>query len=164
MAPDGKSVVFAGARSGNSDVYVQRVAGHNPTNLTQDSPDIDDQPVFPPDGSLIAFYSTREGGIFVMGATGESVRRVADFGFNPAWSPDGRLLAIADTTFEVPQSRPGFGKLWIVALPDGSRRTFQPTMRCRRDRQTPAASRTGRSGRAAAATFSRSPPMDPPFR
>lgn len=24
-----------------------------------------------------------------MGATGESVRRVTDFGFNPAWSPDG---------------------------------------------------------------------------
>jgi len=30
-----------------------------------------------------------------MGATGESVRRVADFGFNPAWSPDGKELVVA---------------------------------------------------------------------
>jgi serine/threonine protein kinase len=123
LSPDGKSVVFAGAASGNSDIYVQRVGGHNATNLTPDSPDIDDQPAFSPDGSLIAFHSTRGGGgIFVMGSTGESVRRVADSGFNPAWSPDGRSLAIADTTFEVPQSRPGFGKLRVVALADGSRR------------------------------------------
>jgi serine/threonine protein kinase len=123
LSPDGKSVVFASAASGNGDIYVQRVGGHNATNLTPDSPDIDDQPAFSPDGSLIAFHSTRGGGgIFVMGATGESVRRVADTGFNPAWSPDGRSLAIADTTFEVPQSRPGFGKLRVVALADGSRR------------------------------------------
>ena len=141
ISPDGKSIVFAGAASGNSDVYVQRVGGHNPTNLTQDSPDIDDQPAFSPDGSLIAFHSTRGGGgIFIMGATGESVRRVADFGFLPAWSPDGRSLAIADSTFEVPQSSPGFGKLWIVALADGSRRAL-PTDRAIQPAWSPDGSR-----------------------
>ncbi len=30
-----------------------------------------------------------------MGATGESVRRLTDFGYNPAWSPDGNEIACA---------------------------------------------------------------------
>jgi len=123
LSPDGRSVCFANALSGNMDIYVQRIGGHNPANLTKDSPDIDDQPAFSPDGARIAFHSTREGGgIFVMGATGESVRRVADFGYTPTWSPDSRYLAVSDAIFEVPQSRPGFGKLWIISLEDGSKR------------------------------------------
>ena len=44
-------------------------------------------PAFSPDGSLIAFHrADATGGIFVAGATGESVRRVTDTGFDPAWS------------------------------------------------------------------------------
>jgi hypothetical protein len=40
--------------------------------------------------------SEREGGgIFVMGATGESVRRLTDFGYHPAWSPDGRQRVVS---------------------------------------------------------------------
>ena len=39
-------------------------------------------PSFSPDGSLIAFHSDRDGGgLFVMGPTGESVRRVTEGGF-----------------------------------------------------------------------------------
>ena len=47
----------------------------------------------------IAFRSDRDGGgIFLMGATGESVRRLTDFGFRPAWSPDGSQIAFIRTT------------------------------------------------------------------
>src|SRR5688572_4637773 len=68
LAPDGSSVVYASAAGGNMDIYVQRIGGHNPTNLTKDSPDTDDHPAFSADGSRIAFHSTRGGGgIFVMG-------------------------------------------------------------------------------------------------
>jgi serine/threonine protein kinase/Tol biopolymer transport system component len=123
LAPDGKSVVYSSAVGGNMDIYAQRIGGHNRTNLTKDSPDIDDQPAFSPDGSRVAFHSTRGGGgIFVMGATGESVRRVSDFGYNPAWSPDSRFIVVSDTTFIVPQSRPRAGKLWVISVEDGSRR------------------------------------------
>ena len=34
------------------------------------------------------------GGIFIAGATGESVRRVTDSGFHPAWSPDGNIAGV----------------------------------------------------------------------
>jgi serine/threonine protein kinase len=123
LAPDGRSFSYSSVASGNPDIYVQRIGGHNATNLTKDSPDTDDQPAFSPDGSRIAFHATREGGgIFVMGATGESVRRLSDFGFNPAWSPDGRFLVVSEITFEVPQSRPGFGKLWVIAVEGGAKR------------------------------------------
>jgi Tol biopolymer transport system component len=72
------------------------VGGGNPLNLTQDSPEDDTQPAFSPDGQQIAFRSDREGGgLFLMGATGESVRRLTDIGYNPTWSPDGTKLAFA---------------------------------------------------------------------
>jgi hypothetical protein len=43
----------------------------HPHNLTRISDDDDDQPAFSPDGERIAFRSSRGGGIFVMGRTGE---------------------------------------------------------------------------------------------
>jgi Tol biopolymer transport system component len=123
LSPDGKLVAFASAAGGKVDIYVQRIGGHNATNLTSDSPDADDQPAFSPDGARIAFRSTRGGGgIFVMGATGESVRRLSDFGNNPTWSPDGRSVVVSDVGFQIPTSRPGVGKLWVLSVDDGSKR------------------------------------------
>ena len=56
---------------------LQSTTGQTPINLTADSTDDDDQPAFSPDGERIAFRSSRDGGgIFVMGRTGEAVRRV----------------------------------------------------------------------------------------
>src|SRR5262249_5423266 len=50
LSPDGKSVAYASQTSGNWDIYVQRVGGRNPLNLTRDSPAADTQPAFSPDG------------------------------------------------------------------------------------------------------------------
>jgi Tol biopolymer transport system component/DNA-binding winged helix-turn-helix (wHTH) protein len=101
LAPDGKSFVYASRASGNWDIYSQRVGGKNPVNLTGDSTADDTQPAFSPDGERIAYRSDRDGGgIFIMGASGENVRRITDFGYDPAWSPDGSEivcgLTIAD--------------------------------------------------------------------
>jgi hypothetical protein len=66
-------------------------------------------------GSQIAFRCERKGGgIFVMGATGESVRRVTDHGFDPAWSPDGQELVVAGEPLRDPMSRKGGRQLWAV--------------------------------------------------
>ena len=92
-----------------------------PINLTADSPADDDQPAFSPDGERIVFRSAREGGgLFVMGRTGEAVRRVTRAGFNPVWSPDGQQIAYTTYPQELrPQNTEGLSELWIVGA-DGS--------------------------------------------
>ncbi|MBW3566295.1 MAG: serine/threonine-protein kinase [Acidobacteria bacterium] len=116
LAPDGTTFAYVSSRGGNRDIYVQRVDGRTPINITKDSPADDDQPAFSRDGSQIAFRSDRDGGgIFVMGATGESVRRLTDFGYNPSWSPDGTRLVIATERTELtPRNREAMSDLWII--------------------------------------------------
>jgi serine/threonine protein kinase len=89
LSPDGRAFVYAGRGSHHWEIYFRRVGGQNPISLTKDSPSDNTQPAFSPDGEHIAFRSERDGGgLFVMGATGENVRRVTTVGYNPAWSPD----------------------------------------------------------------------------
>ncbi|TNF77282.1 MAG: serine/threonine-protein kinase [Acidobacteria bacterium] len=116
LSPDSKWVVYSGEGTGNHDIYLQRVGGKNPINLTEDWPDDDRQPAFSPDGELIAFRSSREGGgLFVMEPTGEAVRRVTRRGFNPAWSPDGNRLVFADESVELkPLNWQGRSELWVA--------------------------------------------------
>jgi eukaryotic-like serine/threonine-protein kinase len=115
LSPDGRSFVYASRAAGNWDIYLQRVGGKNPINLTKDSPTDDTQPAFSPDGEHIAFRSGREGGgIFVMGATGESARRLADFGFYPAWSPDARNIVCTTADFFWVEAREARGQLFII--------------------------------------------------
>jgi Tol biopolymer transport system component len=124
LSPDGKSMIYASYAAGNWDLYLQRVGGKNSINLTKDSPADDTQPAFSPDGELIAFRSEREGGgIFVMGATGESVKRLTDFGDNPAWSPDGKEIACADESIVEPGAlyNPD-SRIWAVNVATGERR------------------------------------------
>ena len=54
-----------------------------------------------------------------MGATGESVRRLTDFGFNPAWSPDGRRIAFATEGAFDPASRYSQSRLYTLDLATG---------------------------------------------
>lgn len=124
LSPDGKFVAYASDAGGRWDVYLLRVGGRNPINLTASSAADDRHPAFSPDGASIAFRSERDGGgIFVMGATGEAVRRLTDFGHNPAWSPDGTRLAVADESIDgYPYSRYTDSGLWVVDVETGEAR------------------------------------------
>ncbi len=117
LSPNGKSLLFV-AREGNDfDIFLQRVGGENPINLTADCASDDYDPAFSPDGERIAFRSQREGGgLFVMGATGESPRRVSKDGFDPAWSPDGTKLAFTTEDAIGPYSRATVAQLWEIEL------------------------------------------------
>jgi serine/threonine protein kinase/Tol biopolymer transport system component len=120
LSPSGELFVYAKAQNGKTDIYLQRVGGGNPLNLTAESPADSTQPAFSPDGAQIAFRSEREGGgIFVMGATGESMRRVTDRGFNPAWSPDGREIAFSTESISDPRVRSTEGQVWRVDIATG---------------------------------------------
>jgi serine/threonine protein kinase/Tol biopolymer transport system component len=117
LAPAGDYFVYVRAVDGNADIYLQRTAGGNPIDLTADSPAEDTQPAWSPDGSQIAFRSERDGGgIFLMGATGESVRRLTTDGYNPAWSPDGREIVYATEGIDDPVLRSTDSRLWRVEV------------------------------------------------
>ncbi len=122
LSPDGKSYVYAAESNGHYDIFFERIGGKNPRNLTEGSLSDDTQPVFSPDGERIAFRSDRHsGGIFVMGASGENPRRVADFGFHPSWSPDGKAIVVSTHFQHTPQVRYP-SALWIIDLESGDKR------------------------------------------
>ncbi|MCB9379037.1 MAG: PD40 domain-containing protein [Holophagales bacterium] len=126
ISPEGRMIVYASAASGNLDLYLLRVGGDRAIRLTDDPAD-DNQAAFSPDGGRIAFRSEREGGgLFVMGATGESVRRVTDAGFDPTWSPDGKRLAYATEETVDPVSRDTKSELWIVEIDTGRKTRLLP--------------------------------------
>jgi Tol biopolymer transport system component len=124
LAPDGKTFLFVSNAAGNPDIYLRRVDGRNAINLTPRSPAADSQPSFSPDGSQIAFRSSRDGGgIFVMGATGESVRRLTTAGYNPSWAADGSRIAFSTESVGLnPRIRATIARLWTADTASGATR------------------------------------------
>ena len=153
LSPDGRMLVYVAYEDGVGDIYLQRVGGEKPINLTEEHRGDDHSPAFSPDGERIAFVSDREGGgIFVMGATGESPSRVTDRGFHPRWSPDGGTLVYTTERLTNPYNRWTRAELWTTDLgssetrkiadgdavegrfsPDGSRIAFWSVEGGRRD-------------------------------
>jgi len=120
FSPDGNFVVYAGTAGNSLDLFLLRVGGSNPINLTN-TPDIREwSPAYSPDGQIIAFASDRDGGgIFVMGSTGEAMRRLTDSGSDPAWSPDGASIVFASETFLDANDRGNFSQLLVIPLAGG---------------------------------------------
>lgn len=136
-SPDGQSIAFTSNRSGNFDIWVQRVAGGNAVQITRSTAQ-DTQPAWSPDGSSIAFRSERDsGGLYVVPAGGGPERQLTTFGLFPQWTPDGAeiifrtglssnsgLHTVAAAGGEPPREilqpllRGGMW-LWIALHPDG---------------------------------------------
>ncbi|HEU5310315.1 MAG TPA: hypothetical protein VFV24_02580, partial [Candidatus Eisenbacteria bacterium] len=128
--PSDEEIVFYSDRDGDVEIYTMRSDGSAVTQLTfNDAIDID--PTWSPDGSKIAFMSTRDGGeweIYVMDADGSNQTRLTNNWFldsRPAWSPDGTRIAFSG---ERPTTIPDFPDLlwnWdlYVIQADGSGET-----------------------------------------
>jgi eukaryotic-like serine/threonine-protein kinase len=128
LSPDGSTVAYAVRVNNSWDIYAQRVGGRNATPIVNDPQRDEGGPAFSPDGSQIAFHeSDADGGIFIAGATGESVRRLTDLGFDPAWSPDGKQIAFTTEEIFDPSGRQGESTLYVVDAAGGSpRKVIEP--------------------------------------
>jgi Tol biopolymer transport system component len=131
-------VLFTSLRDGNAEIYVMNGDGTGLKNLTN-NPAQDVTPVWSPDGTRIAFSSTRTGpgntaghtNIYVMDADGGNVRLLTHHTdeeedrtidnwviLDPAWSPDGTKLVYAIDTLE------GAGSIVIVNADGSGGETF----------------------------------------
>jgi eukaryotic-like serine/threonine-protein kinase len=120
ISPDGRQFLYASAASGNYDIYLMRIGGARAIDLTPGSPADDDEARFSPSGDQIVFRSERDGGgLFIMGATGESVRRLTAAGYDPAWSPDAKSVAYSTEGIDDPYSRNLTAELWTVEVATG---------------------------------------------
>jgi len=124
LSPDGKSLFFAAAKEGSDDdldIFFVPVGGKRPIDLTADSLDDDSYPAVSPDGRTVAFRSDRAGGgIYLMGTTGESPRRLIDGCFDPAWSPGGDRIVCTTVPAASPFGRGNRGRLRIVDVASGA--------------------------------------------
>ena len=100
-SPDGSRIAFSSRRdlpgaNGAGQIFVMDATGANVSNLSGGPDhDTDTQPLWSPDGSLIAF--SRGEATYVMNAVGTDLRPLsAELGSvdSPAWSPDGSRLAV----------------------------------------------------------------------
>jgi Tol biopolymer transport system component len=120
-------IAFTSYRNGNyPEIWIMNADASNQTRLTNGN-DIssghnDFSPALSPDGTKIAFVSTRDqnGGeeIYLMHADGSNVVRLTNNAYsdrNPAWSPDGAQIAFYS-------NRDSIGNIFIMSV-DGSNQT-----------------------------------------
>lgn len=90
-------IAFTSERSGNKDIWRINGDGTAAINLTN-NPAADDDAAYSPDGSKIAFSSTRDNNdreIYVMNNDGSGPTRLTNSpgdDYSPSWSPDGSKL------------------------------------------------------------------------
>lgn len=117
-SPDGTLIAFTGTGEAveedprDQEIYVMRADGSEPRRLTNDRVP-DSTPAWSPDGEKIAFSSAPAGGaggVIVVtdrdggaraGVTFNPDTRIVVFDSQPAWSPDGRLIAFTRTTYDL---------------------------------------------------------------
>jgi serine/threonine-protein kinase len=125
LSPDGESFAYSSNARGSWDIYVQRVGGRNPVLVAGDSTQDEVWPAYSPDGKQIA-YSLRGGGLFLVGATGESARRLTTFGSNPAWAPDGRHIVFGTEEVRSAYNVNNTGTLWTIQTSGGEPQQLDP--------------------------------------
>jgi len=106
-SPDGTKIAFTAKRDGNSEIYVMNADGSDQTRLTFVLPSVpgatDGQDLWPswsPDGTKIAFASTRDDNdeIYIMNADGSDQTNISNdprFDNLPDWSPDGTKIVFS---------------------------------------------------------------------
>ena len=93
LSPDGNSIAYSSDHNGGFEIYVKPLTpGAREIQLTSDAAQ-NFEPAWSPDGKLIAYYSKQRGGIWLVPASGGTVKQLTEFGSSPVWSPDGANIA-----------------------------------------------------------------------
>jgi Tol biopolymer transport system component/DNA-binding winged helix-turn-helix (wHTH) protein len=120
-SPDGLSLMYVSDRTGNADLWRQRVEDPDPERVTTSEAN-ETEPAWSPDGRLVAFRSDRDGGgLYVMPATGGAERIVAPFGYEPRWSPDSRHIL-----FKRSAVLPDLPTIYVVGIDGDPPRPVRP--------------------------------------
>jgi eukaryotic-like serine/threonine-protein kinase len=124
VSPDGTRIAVARGPAGARDLWVIDVVRSTTMRLTFDRAD-DDNPVWSPDGSNLAFSSTRTGQpkLYIKPADGSSEERVLidQPGIPTSWSTDGRILLFTSTSPKTGED------IWALSDPGrapGERKSF----------------------------------------
>lgn len=99
LSPDGKMVAYAKGAVGQTQIYVQQIAGGRPISLTEGFPGPAFRPRWSPDGSRIAFSTFLESKyeIYVVPALGGAPRRIVEDASELSWAPDGGDIIYASS-------------------------------------------------------------------
>jgi serine/threonine protein kinase/Tol biopolymer transport system component len=118
-SPDDSRIAFVSYRDGNAEIYVIKMDGSDPINLTNNPAD-DWDSTWSPDGSMIAFTSDRDGNpeTYVMNSgDGKNLRRLTEnetIDEQPAWWQDATSDRIAFVSY-----RDGNAEIYLMDS-DGS--------------------------------------------
>ena len=104
-APDGDQFAFLSDSGGHGNLWVESTRTGDIRQITfEDDPNVTvGVPVWSPDGSSIAFVSSKghtgfDFGIWVVKPDGTDARNIARQGLGQAWSPDGKWVYYAETS------------------------------------------------------------------
>jgi Tol biopolymer transport system component len=116
VSPDGKTVMFDLV----GDIYTVPIGGGEAKRITSGLP-FDSQPVYSPDGKLIAFTSDRDGSdnLWIANADGSDPKQLSkdkdgDY-ISPSWTPDGEYVLVARN-----QQGLGTHEIWMYNIHGGS--------------------------------------------
>ena len=127
FSPAGNLVAYASDRSGPFEIYVRSLDSSARELQLTDNGNQNLFPTFSPDGQHVAFSAMGERGIYRVPVLGGPVRRLTDFGAQPAWSPDGKWIVFRSeasaslATWDYYSGSAG-SSLWLVPADGGEPR------------------------------------------
>jgi Tol biopolymer transport system component len=119
ISPDSNSIAYSSDHNGSFEIYVkQLMPGGREFQLTSDG-EQNFEPTWSPDGKLIAYYSKKRGGIWVIPSLGGVAKQLVEFGSHPAWSHDGVMIAFQSDANHLGGSPVGSSTIWKVPSEGG---------------------------------------------
>jgi Tol biopolymer transport system component len=133
LSPQGKTLAFSSVDLERSEqhIYTIPVNGGEPKQLVDA---LAREPIFSPDGKMIAYVEDKNlgrggGGLWVVSAQGGTPKLIADAGkaSSPIWSPEGDMIAFVDKQGKVAQIHiipvgedgEAVGKKITISAPEG---------------------------------------------